>query len=121
MEAWKHECKISGRKSKRVNIRIRNVYRRTFSKVRIIYTRGGQLDYLREPHFRRQQSAGAMCSTLKFIKSKYRSVLTDEHLTKRVRTALTAYQPNFKNLTAYPELFNQITFFVLKIRILLTI
>jgi len=46
-----------------------------------------------------------MYSTLKFIKSKYRSVLTDEHLTELERTALTTYQPNFKKLTAYPELY----------------
>jgi hypothetical protein len=46
----------------------------------LLYTRGGQLDQLREPNFRRQQSARAMFSTLKFIKSKYRSVLTDEQL-----------------------------------------
>jgi hypothetical protein len=44
-------------------------------KVVIIYTRGGQLDQLREPQFRKQQSATAMYSTLKLIKSNYRSVM----------------------------------------------
>jgi hypothetical protein len=53
-----------------------------------LYTRGGQLDQLRDPHFRRQQSARAMCSTLTLAKSKYRSVLTDELLTEPVQTAL---------------------------------
>ena len=38
-------------------------------------------------------------STLKFIKSKYRSELTDEHLSELVRTALTNYQPDFTKLT----------------------
>lgn len=37
---------------------------------------------------------------LKFIKSKYRSELTDENLSKLVQTALTNYQPDFKSLTA---------------------
>jgi hypothetical protein len=67
------------------------------------YTRGGYLDQLQEPHFRRQQSAKAMyylCDkrlisifntthsyeslylTLTFIKSKHRSVLTDKLLTE---------------------------------------
>jgi hypothetical protein len=69
------------------------------------YTRGGQLDQLREPHFRRQHSTRAMYSTIKLIRSKYRSVLTDEHLTELVETALNTYQPHFKKLTAYPELY----------------
>jgi hypothetical protein len=42
-----------------------------------LYNRGGQLDQLHEPNFRRQQSARAMYSKLKFIKSKYRSGLTN--------------------------------------------
>jgi hypothetical protein len=42
-----------------------------------------------------------------FITSKYRSVLTDEHLTELVRTALTAYQPNFKKITACRNYVNQ--------------
>jgi tryptophan synthase beta subunit len=41
----------------------------------------------------------SLYSTLKFIKSKYRSELTDEHLSELVRTALTNYQPDFKKLT----------------------
>jgi hypothetical protein len=40
-----------------------------------IYIRGCQLDELPELHFRRQQSARAIYSKLKFIKSKYRSAL----------------------------------------------
>jgi hypothetical protein len=40
----------------------------------------------------------------KFNKLKNRSVLTGERLTELVRTALATYQPNFKKLTACPEL-----------------
>jgi hypothetical protein len=43
-------------------------------------------------------------STLNFIKSKYRSVLADEHLTELVQTVLTTYQPNIKKLIANPKL-----------------
>jgi hypothetical protein len=50
------------------------------------------------------QPERAMYQTLKLIKSKYRSGLTDEHLTELVRTAVTTYQPKFKKLAAYPEL-----------------
>jgi hypothetical protein len=46
-----------------------------------------------------------MYSTLKFIKSNYRSILTDEHQTEQAATALSTYQPNFKKLTAYPKLY----------------
>jgi hypothetical protein len=46
-----------------------------------------------------------MYSKIKFIASKYRSVLTDERLTELVRTAVTTYQPSFKKRTAYPELY----------------
>lgn len=42
----------------------------------------------------------ALYSTLKFIKNKHRSILTDQHLTELVRTALTSHQPNFQQLTA---------------------
>ena len=42
----------------------------------------------------------SLFSTLKFIKSKYRSELTDDHLSELVRTELINYQPNFKQLTA---------------------
>jgi hypothetical protein len=45
---------------------------------------------------------------LKFIKSKYHYVLTDEHRTELVRTALAAYQPNFKKQIAYSDYINQI-------------
>jgi len=41
----------------------------------------------------------SLYSTLKFIKSKYRSELTDEHLSELLRTALTNYQPDFTKLT----------------------
>jgi hypothetical protein len=41
------------------------------------YTRGGQLDQLQEPHFRRQQSATAKYSMLKLIKPKYHSGVID--------------------------------------------
>jgi hypothetical protein len=65
--------------------------------------RGGQLDQLREPHFRKQQSASHGYSTLKLIKSKYRSVLTAGHLTELVRTALTSWVliQNYVNRTKY--------------------
>jgi hypothetical protein len=46
-----------------------------------------------------------MYLTLKFITSKHRSILADEYLTDIVRTAVTTYQPNFKKLTAYTELY----------------
>jgi hypothetical protein len=45
-------------------------------------------------------SCESLYSTLKFIKSKYRSVLTDEHLNELMRTALTSHHPNIKQLTA---------------------
>jgi len=41
----------------------------------------------------------SLYSTLKFIKSKFRSELTDEHLSELVRTALTNYQPDLKRKT----------------------
>jgi hypothetical protein len=41
-------------------------------------------------------SCEPLYSTLKFIKSKYQSVLTDEQLNELMRTALTSHQPNFK-------------------------
>jgi hypothetical protein len=55
-----------------------------------------------------------MYSMLKFIKSKYHYVLTDEHRTELVRTALAAYQPNFNNLTACQTHIKQIEYFFLK-------
>jgi len=39
---------------------------------------------LAKPHFRWQQSARATYTKIKFIKLKYRSVLTDKHLTELV-------------------------------------
>ena len=41
----------------------------------------------------------SLYSTMKFVKSKYRSQLTNQHLTELLRTALTNYTPNFKDLT----------------------
>lgn len=41
----------------------------------------------------------SLYSTLKFVKSKHRAELSDEHLSELVRTALTNYQPDFKKLT----------------------
>jgi hypothetical protein len=40
------------------------------SKTLMAYNRGSHLNQLWEPHFRRQQSARAMYSTLKYIKIK---------------------------------------------------
>lgn len=36
---------------------------------------------------------------MKIIKSKYRSNLTDDHLTELLRTAFTSIQPDLKKLT----------------------
>ena len=36
-------------------------------------------------------------STLKFVKSKHRSILTNKHLKELLRSAVTNYSPNFKN------------------------
>jgi hypothetical protein len=46
-----------------------------------------------------------MYSALKLIKSNYSSVLADEPLAELIRAVLTTYQPNFKKVTAYPELY----------------
>ena len=35
---------------------------------------------------------------MKFVKSKYRASLTNEHLSKLIRTALTSYRPDFQKL-----------------------
>jgi hypothetical protein len=53
-----------------------------------------------------QRAARAMYSTVQLIKPKNRSVLTDEHLTELVPTAVTTYRRYFNNLTAYPQLYN---------------
>jgi hypothetical protein len=45
-----------------------------------------------------------MYSTIKFIKSKYRSVLTDEHLTDLLRTGITSYQLICWKMTSHVEL-----------------
>ncbi|KAK1881707.1 SCAN domain containing protein 3, partial [Dissostichus eleginoides] len=38
-------------------------------------------------------------SQMKIIKSKYRTRMTDAHLTDCLRLAITNYQPDFKRLT----------------------
>ena len=38
-------------------------------------------------------------STLKFVKSKHRSVLANQHLKELLRSAVTNYLPNFKELS----------------------
>ena len=38
-------------------------------------------------------------STLKFVKSKQRSVLTNQHLKELLRSAVTNYSPNFIELS----------------------
>ena len=38
-------------------------------------------------------------STVKFVKSKRHSQLTNQHLTEFLQTTLTNFKPNFKNLT----------------------
>lgn len=40
----------------------------------------------------------ASFSSMKFIKSKYRNRLTDEHLDNCIRMAATTYSPNFKKI-----------------------
>ncbi|KAL4126266.1 hypothetical protein QTP88_010491 [Uroleucon formosanum] len=45
-------------------------------------------------------SCESLYSTMKMIKSKHRSTLTDGHLTELLRTALTTYSPDFKKLTS---------------------
>jgi hypothetical protein len=42
----------------------------------------------------------SLFSVMKFVKSKYRAVLTNSHLTELLRTSLTSYQPDVKTLTA---------------------
>jgi hypothetical protein len=53
-------------------------------------------------------------SALKFIKSKYRSVLADKHLAELLRTGLAADKPDCKKLTTYPELCYVILFLKLQ-------
>ena len=43
-------------------------------------------------------------STMKFVKSKHRATLTNQHLKELLRTALTSYQPNFKKLASQIEI-----------------
>ena len=41
----------------------------------------------------------SLYATMKFFNSKHRSQLTNQHLTEFMRTALTNFTANFKNLT----------------------
>lgn len=45
----------------------------------------------------------SLYSVMKFVKSKHRAILTNQHLTELIRTALTTYQPDFQQLTAKME------------------
>jgi hypothetical protein len=49
--------------------------------------------------FRKTYSCESLYSNMKMIKSKHRSTLTDDHLTQLLRTVLTTYSSDFKNLT----------------------
>jgi len=40
----------------------------------------------------------SLFSVMKFVKSKYRASLTNEHLSELIRTALTSYRPDFQKL-----------------------
>ena len=40
----------------------------------------------------------SLCSVMKFVRSKYRASLTNEHLSELIRTALTSYRPDFQKL-----------------------
>ncbi|XP_047129541.1 general transcription factor II-I repeat domain-containing protein 2A-like [Hydra vulgaris] len=42
----------------------------------------------------------SLFSTMKFVKSKYRANLTNEHLSELLRTATTSLKPDFKKLTS---------------------
>nr|XP_047127814.1 general transcription factor II-I repeat domain-containing protein 2-like [Hydra vulgaris] len=42
----------------------------------------------------------SLFSTIKFVKSKYRANLTNEHLSELLRTATTSLKPDFKKLTS---------------------
>jgi hypothetical protein len=82
--------------------------------------RGGQLHQLWELQFRRQQSATAICSMLKFIKSKHGSILTEEHLAELTWTVITTYQTK-RSWPFIQNYINQINYFVLKTRTLLKV
>ena len=43
-------------------------------------------------------------SIMKFVKSKHRAALTNQHVKELMRTALTSYEPNFKEFTAQMEI-----------------
>ena len=40
----------------------------------------------------------SLFSSMKFVKSKYRPSLTNEHLSEFIRTDLTSYRPDFQKL-----------------------
>ena len=42
-------------------------------------------------------------STLKHVKSKHRSVLTDTHVKELLRVATTEYKPDLKKIAQYKE------------------
>ncbi|XP_076321861.1 SCAN domain-containing protein 3-like [Tachypleus tridentatus] len=45
----------------------------------------------------------SLYSVMKFVKPKHNAVLTNQHLTELIRTALTTYQPEFQRLTTRME------------------
>ena len=45
-------------------------------------------------------------SIMKFVKSKHCATLTNQHVKELLRTALTSYQPNFKELTSQIKIHN---------------
>ena len=45
-------------------------------------------------------------SIMKFVKSKHRAALTNQHVKELPQTALTSYEPNFKELKAQMEIHN---------------
>ena len=49
--------------------------------------------------FRTTYLCESFYSILKFAKSKHRSVLTNQHLKELLRSVLTNYSPNFKELS----------------------
>ena len=43
---------------------------------------------------------------MKFVKSKHRAALTNQHEKELLQTTLTSYEPNFKELKAQMEISN---------------
>lgn len=48
----------------------------------------------------------SLYSTMKYVKSQYRSVLTNEHLNELLRCAITNYEPNYKKLVSAFQVHN---------------